>query len=357
MRKRILLYLVLPFSVAFVVFTLIVAMYVSNLLNQYQVETGNWLLIYSIGAGMFLCLLKVAALSLRVTKPLDKMKTAALGIKGGDYTAQTGVNQSDEIGELASILDDMARKLGEASEAKEASEKRRQDFMANISHELRTPITVLRGSLEALRDGVVAEPALVKEYYAQMHTESLYLERLVTDLFDLARLQSTEFSVDMEDVDMMNVIKDAVRTMTPIAAEKGVSLPCPEANDDAHDANSRSDSSIYIPPVMGDYGRLKQLFIALLDNAIKFTPRGKNVATRLREDGGRVCVTIQDEGGGISGEDLPRIFERFYRSTSPDNRTGTGLGLPIAKQIADRHGAEVKVASELGRGTTVEVVF
>ncbi|MCL2605401.1 MAG: HAMP domain-containing histidine kinase [Defluviitaleaceae bacterium] len=356
MRKKLLIYLVLPFAFAFVIFTLIVAMYVSNLLTQYEVESGNWLLIYSIGAGMFLCLLKVAVLSLRVTKPLDKMKSAASRIKGGEYTAQTGVKQSDEIGELAAILDDMARQLGEASDAKEATEKRRRDFMANISHELRTPITVIRGSLEALNDGVVTDPALVDEYHRQMHAESLYLERLVTDLFDLARLQSTEFTIEMEDVDLRGVVRDAVRTMMPIAQRKGVQLPCPDANASLYTAQSLSDSASYIPPITGDYGRLKQLFVALLDNAVKFTPEGKKAAINIDENEGRIRVTIQDEGSGISAEDLPYIFERFYRNQQ-DNRTGTGLGLPIAKQIADRHGAEVIVTSERGKGTRVEVVF
>jgi signal transduction histidine kinase len=339
-------YLVLPFAVAFVVFTLVVAMYVSNLLNQYEVQSGNWLLIYSIGAGMFLCLLKIAVLSLRVTKPLDKMKAAASGIKGGDYTAKTGVRQSDEIGELAAILDDMARQLGEASDANEATEKRRRDFMANISHELRTPITVIRGSLEALNDGVVTDAKMVDEYHKQMHAESLYLERLVTDLFDLARLQSTEFSIEAEDVDLKEIVRDAVRTMTPIAAKKGVQLPCPDAN-----------ASLYVPPVTGDYGRLKQMLVALLDNAIKFTPEGRNAAIGIIVTDGRVRIIIQDEGSGISPGDLPHIFERFYRNPCAENRTGTGLGLPIAKQIANRHGAEVSVTSEPGNGTKVEVIF
>jgi signal transduction histidine kinase len=164
MKKRMLLYLLLPFSVAFVLFTVFLAFYVSNLLAQYDVRSVNWLLIYSIGAGMFLCVLKIAALSLRVTKPLDKMKAAALGIKSGDYSKQTGVRQSDEIGELAAILDDMARQLEKASGDNAEAEKRRRDFIANISHELRTPITVLRSSLEALRDGVVTEPELVTDF-------------------------------------------------------------------------------------------------------------------------------------------------------------------------------------------------
>jgi len=331
------LYLILPFLAAFILFTLLVAV---------DVDSGNHLLIFSVGAGMVLCLFKVIAVSFRVTKPLDRMKTAALGIKEGDYTAQTGVKQSDEIGQLAAILDDMAQQLGKASDDNAEAEKRRREFIANISHELRTPITVMRSSLEALLDGVVTDPAQVAQFLREMHAESLYLERLVTDLFELARLQSTEFAIEFEEVCVRDALRDAVRTMTPIAAEKGVLLPCPDAN-----------ASYYIPPIMGDYGRLKQLFIALMDNAIKFTPAGKTVSAGLTVLDGRISVVIDDEGGGIAGEDLPRIFERFYRKQSEDNHGGTGLGLPIAKEIADRHGAKIFISSEINHGTKVEIIF
>ncbi|MCL2187188.1 MAG: HAMP domain-containing histidine kinase [Defluviitaleaceae bacterium] len=335
MKNKTLLYLVLPSSAAFVLLTIFAALYVSRLLAQYEIETGNVLLFLSIGAGMLLFIIKAAALSLRVTKPLDKMKTAARGIKDGDYTAQTGVKQADEIGELAEILDDMARQLGN-----------RRDFMADISHELRTPITVMRGSLEALCDGVVTDPALVADYHKKMHAESLYLERLITDLFDLARLQSTEFAITMEDVNLHEVITDAVRLISPFAEAKGVQLPCPTHNE-----------KINIPPIMGDYGRLKQLFVALLDNAVKFTPAGKNVKIYLNEIENRINVSIIDEGNGITETDLPHIFERFYRNTSAENPTGTGLGLPIAKEIANRHGATLQIKSAPNEGTLVEVIF
>jgi len=346
LRKRMLLYLVLLLTVAFVLFTLGLGMYVSNLLAQNNIDSGNWLLFYSIGAGMFLCLLKIAALSLRVTKPLDKMKNAALEMQKGVYTVPTGVKQSDEIGELAAILDDMAQQLSKVSSDKAEAEARRHDFMADISHELRTPITVLRSSLEALRDGVITEPQQIVEYYQEMHAESLYLERLISDLFDLARLQSTEFSFEFEDVCLRDVLRDALRTMLPGASKRGITLPCPDAN--VFD---------YIPPIQGDYGRLKQLFIVLLDNAVKFSPEQKEIAVRIQPDGGKLCVTIQDEGSGIALDDLPFIFERFYRTKADVNPTGTGLGLPIAKQIADRHGAEIYISTPPSGGTRVEIIF
>jgi len=341
-----LLLLVLPLMVAFVLFTLGLGMYVSNLLAQNDIESGNWLLFYSVGAGMFLCLLKILALSLRVTKPLDKMKAAALEMKKGVYTVPTGVKQSDEIGELAAILDDMAQQLNKASSDNAEAEARRHDFMADISHELRTPITVLRSSLEALRDGIITDPKQIAGYYDEMHTESLYLERLISDLFDLARLQSTEFSFAFEDVCLRDVLRDALRTMVPIATQKKINLPCPDMNDLS-----------YIPPIQGDYGRLKQLFIVLLDNAIKFTPEKNEIIVRINSDGGKICVTIQDKGSGIALDDLPFIFERFYRTKSEVNHAGTGLGLPIAKQIADRHGAEIYISNVPSGGANVDIIF
>jgi signal transduction histidine kinase len=192
-------------------------------------------------------------------------------------------------------------------------------------------------------------------------------------------LQSTEFTIDFEDVCIRDALRDAVRTMTPLADKKGVSLPCPEANTLISTVHPFPDSalstaqplpdsitattqalnnpSVYVPPIPGDYGRLKQLFVIFLDNAIKFSSAGNSIAVELviKEEG--LSVTVRDEGTGISETDLPHIFERFYRKKAKDNHIGTGLGLPIAKQIADRHGARIHVASEPGCGTTVEILF
>lgn len=304
-------------------------------------ESGLAILLLSMGAAIIISFFIAGALAERFTKPLGKMKTAALKISGGDYTAATGVLQDDEVGELAAALDDMAAKLDAASKESAMLEKLRRDFVANISHELRTPITVIRGSLEALCDGVVSEPQMAEEYHRQMLSESIYLERLVSDLLDLARLQNPDFAMEMSEVDLKAIAEDAVRSMDRLARPKNIPLRL----------NVEGDRFT----MHGDYGRLRQMLMIVLDNAVKFSPEGSAVYLDLRNTADGMALRIRDGGSGILPDELPLIFERFHKQRSEENKSGTGLGLAIAKEIADRHGIAVKVQSEPGKGT--EFIF
>lgn len=273
----------------------------------------------SMAAALLVVALLCMALSLTFTKPLNKMKNTALLLIQGDYTAKNKIRQHDEIGQLADTMDVLADRLSEANLQSQKLDQLRRDFVANISHELRTPVTVMRGSLEALVDGVVCDPAQVREYHRQMLEEALFLQRLVGDLLDLSRLQNTDFVIEMSEINLSGVTDDAVRSMSRIAAQKDVTLAV------------RREGT---PAVMqGDYGRLRQLVLILLDNAVKFSPEHGEVEVVLTES----CLSVRDFGGGIAPDDLPYIFDRFYKSRSEQNKTGTGLGLAIAKQIAGRH--------------------
>ncbi|WP_027399290.1 sensor histidine kinase [Anaerovorax odorimutans] len=213
----------------------------------------------------------------------------------------------------------------EAAEALK-NEKLRTDFIANISHELRTPITVIRGSLEALYDEVVTDPIKVKEYHLQMLNESKSLQLLVGDLLDLSRLQNTDFAIEMQEINFCHVIEDAVRSANQIAAKKNIKIKL------------EMDNKNYT--ICGDYGRLRQMLLIILDNAIKFSKENEVIEIVLKDS----ILSIRDYGIGIPENDLPYIFDRFYKSRSEQNKTGTGLGLAIAKQIATRHG--IKLAAE-----------
>jgi len=309
-----------------------------------DITTGGLMVfLLSMTAAVIVAFIVAIILSSRFTKPLKKMKQAALKISEGDYLATTGVHQSDEIGELAAILDDMAGRLYESSQESVKLDKLRRDFVANISHELRTPLTVIRGSLESLCDGIVTDAEKVADYHAQMLSESKYLESLVSDLLDLGRLQNLDFAIEMQEVDLKYIAEDAIRPMRHIAERRGIVI------------THETDNEPLI--VMGNYSRLRQLFIIILDNAIKFSPEGKSVSITLVKGETAVEVSINNEGSGIHADDLPYIFERFYKDRSEENKSGTGLGLAIAKQIADRHGAEVQVISELGKGAKFSFVF
>ena len=222
----------------------------------------------------------------------------------------------------------------------EKLEKMRQDFVANISHELRTPVTVIRGSLEALCDGIVTDSDKVTEYHRQLLGESIYMQRLVNDLLDLSRLQNPDFSINITEFNLYDCVSDAVRSGRRIATEKGINI---EFN---------YDNCIYI--VNGDYDRVRQMLLIIIDNAVKFTDNNENSVVVDMKEG---CISITNTGVGIKSEELPMVFERFYKSRSEKNKNGTGLGLAIAKQIASRHSVGISVSSVEGGETTFKFVF
>ena len=163
---------------------------------QDAIWSGLRILLISLLVAMALGMLLSVVLSWRFTGTIEKMKNIAERLAERDYTARTNIKQNDEIGELARTLDILAERLKLADAESQKLEKLRREFIANISHELRTPVTVIRGSLEALRDGVVTEKADVEEFHEQMYKESLFLQRLINDLLDLSRLQNTDFPIE-----------------------------------------------------------------------------------------------------------------------------------------------------------------
>lgn len=303
------------------------------------VKNGFSILSISIGAALMLSVLLSALLAVVFTKPLKKMKNSALHLANGDYTAKTCVQQKDEIGELAETIDILSEQLDQASRESQHLLKLRRDFVANISHELRTPVTVIRGSLEALCEGVVTEPEQVKNYHSQMLNESIFLQRLVNDLLDLSHLQNTDFKMEIQELNLCDIINDAVRSVHNLAKSKNIEL------------KHEQDAPVCV--IKGDFVRLRQMLLIILDNAIKFSPSNSTVTISLigKE------VTIKDTGIGIAVEDLPYVFDRFYKVKSEENKNGTGLGLAIAKQIADGHNIEIFINSIKDRGIEFKFNF
>lgn len=281
-------------------------------------------------------------LSLSFTKPLNKMKHTATALAEGDYTARTNIVQKDEIGDLANTIDLLSTRLDEASKESENLENMRKEFISNISHELRTPITVLRGSLEALKDGVITDSEQIREYYDELLSESIHLERLVNDLLELSRLQNTDFNIEFSPINLCDVINDSTRAMKKIATTKNISII--------------SEVPIKELIILGDYSRLRQMIINVLDNGIKFSSVGQSVIIKLTTEK-ELSLSITDKGHGIPLKDIPYIFDRFHKDNSSENRKGTGLGLAITKQIADRHQIKIAVKSIPEDGTTFSFIF
>ncbi len=289
------------------------------------------ILAASAACAFLLAIIAAALLSHSFTKPIAKMNGAAKELAKGNYSIKTGVADKNELGELAATLDALAVRLKDASEESARLENMRRDFFANVSHELRTPVTVIRGSLEAIVDGVVSEPKDVAEYQAQMLKETIHLQRLVNDLLELSRLQTVDFKIESEPFDIKAAACEAASAIQKAAAAKNVLIKV-----------ERTDGQKII---QGDSGRVRQMFMTILDNAVKFSPEGGEVLMQI----GDQEISVTDGGSGISAEDLPHIFERFKKDSSERNKSGSGLGLAIAREIAARHNLTLTAQSPVSQ--------
>lgn len=271
------------------------------------------------------------------TKPITEVQHFAGALAQGQYEARIRTNKRDEIGMLYGSMDILAQRLEEARQKDELLKQQQQTFFATVSHELKTPVTVIRGSVEALRDGVISSPDDVRAYYNQILTETKGLQRLISELLELSRLQNVGFSLDMGGVDLRELLGDVAMSTGALCERKGVVFVCEEPK-----------AGIII---RGDYRRLRQMLLAVADNAVKFTEQGKTVTLSLE---GRTVI-IADEGAGIAQEELPHIFDRFHRAHG--RMGGTGLGLAIASEVAKRHHIVIDVESRMGQGTTFKFTF
>lgn len=280
-----------------------------------------------------------------IVRPLKEMEQAAAAMARGDYSTAVKVETADEVGSLGTALNALARDLAKYVDELKRMENLRRDFVANVSHELRTPLTVIRGYTEALLDGTVDDAAQAHKYHGLMRDEAVRLERLIKDLLDLSRLQSGQPEPAGEPIPLPAIVDSVVNMMCQAVAQKQITL----------NANTNEQ----VPPVPGNGDRLTQLMLILLDNAVKYTPAGGTVTISVSWEEPAVVLRVADTGKGIPAEDLPLIWERFYKVDKAHCRddNGTGLGLAIAKQIIDLHGAKAAVFSKPGEGTTFTVSF
>lgn len=306
-------------------------------------HSGLAILARCLATALALGILLSVLLSRRLITPLHQMILATQQMMNGQYDVSTGVTQDDEVGTLALRIDALSARLLKAERAQQELDAMRQSFFSNISHELRTPISVLKGSLEVLVDDLIADPEERAAYLRQMLADTNHMERLVNDLLELSRLRDVHFKIERAQVNLIDVLQETVRFLRPTAAAKSIPL---------------SLSGDLAPfPVMGDYARLRQLFTILLDNAIRYSPDGRPVEVRLTQCGNACTAVVRDHGVGIPPEDLPHIFDRFYRQHAVGHPSGTGLGLSIAREIALRHHVDMTCDSVPGAGTRLTLTF
>lgn len=280
-----------------------------------------------LSACIFAALILAFGLSVLLARhfinPLKEIGLAAEQVMGGDYSARVHVTQNDEIGDLARNINELFARLSQIEEERKKLDQMQQDFVSNVSHELRTPITVIRGSLEVLKEGLITDQDEIQIYYGQMLSDTIHLQRLVNDLLELSRLQNAHFQIHKTELDLTGLITDTIRSMQRIAEKKQVQI--------------QFCNHVGLVLFRGDYDRLRQMFMINLDNSIKFSSPGAVVSVDMYYEEGQCIISLTDHGSGILPEDMPYLFHRFYKKQSDANTSGSGLGLPIAKEIADRH--------------------
>ncbi|MEK4511055.1 sensor histidine kinase [Paenibacillus anaericanus] len=290
------------------------------------------------GVGAFLLALGIIWIIAQIlSRPLLQMRDVTRKIAVGDLDARLSINSNDEIGSLAEAINNLAEDLQRYRDT-------RQEFFANISHELRTPITYLEGYSKVVKDRLYDTDEERDQYLDIIHQESLRLQHLVNDLFELAKMEEGKISLSSEWIDLTEITDNAVRKIQLKANDKGLQL-------NTHISRS-------IPLIYGDGLRTEQVLINLLENAVRYTEKGE-INVYLQEEPTYVYIAVEDTGIGIPEDELPLIFERFYRVEKSRSRLhgGTGLGLSIAKRLLELQGGEMLVTSTIGIGTRFEIRF
>ncbi|MGQ9888750.1 MAG: sensor histidine kinase [Aggregatilineales bacterium] len=278
-------------------------------------------LLQAAGVGLLVAAAMAWLVSRTIANPLQHIARAASAVARGDYDQRVPISGPPEVRAVAESFNRM-------SAAVQASQTAQRDFVANVSHDLKTPLTSIQGYSQAIVDGAAPDPV---EAARIIYEEAGRLNRLVVELTDLARLQDGSFSMRMAPLEIGQIVASVAQRLAIVADKAGLTLTVETAPT---------------PEVNGDGDRLAQVITNLISNAIKYTPRGGRVWVRTQASNGSVEVTVQDTGIGIPPEELPRIFERFYqvdRARGPQR--GTGLGLAIAQEIAQAHGGRLTATS------------
>lgn len=301
--------------------------------NNIILNSSLLAIIISLVLGFFL--------SKTITNPIVKIMHRAQNLAAGDFEQSLEVKSEDEIGKLTKAFNYMAKELKNTMNEQQKLDSMRKEFVANVSHELKTPITSIKSYSETLLDGGLDDLETTVKFLGVINTEADRMTRLVKDLLQLSRMDNQQMRWNMKSFNISKLILNVVERLQIQAKAKNQVL---EVYLDGE-----------ICDVKGDRDRIEQVILNIIGNAIKYTPVGGEIKTYIRCLANDVEVVVEDTGIGIPAEDLPRIFERFYRVDKARSREmgGTGLGLAIAKDIVEAHGGSISAESELEEGTKI----
>jgi len=297
-------------------------------------------LLLALALALVVCIAVGGILSRAITRPLEEMTHASQAIAAGDYEQKIATSGNDEVGRLAEAFNHMALEVHRAR-------KTQRDFLANVSHDLKTPLTSIQGFSQALLDGSADSPEDRQRAARIIHQESERMNRLVGELLELSRLESGQIPFRQDHVDVGNRLQHCAEKFRPQAEQGHVDL--------------QIDLQASELAITGDADRLDQVLTNLVDNALRYTPAGGQVLLRgnrerTAQNETWVVIRVSDTGKGISPDDLPHVFERFYRvDRARTKEGGTGLGLAIAREIVQTMGGYIAAQSQLHQGTTFTV--
>lgn len=276
--------------------------------------------------------------AVRVTKPIVEIGDIIKDIQSGNLDRKLPVRSDDEIGQLATLVNEMTEKLKSDVEQVRKLERVRSEFLGNVSHELRTPIFSLKGFLETLLEGAVNDPAVNKKFVEKAYNHASRLDALLSDLIEISRIESGEMKLSLRYFEVGAFLRGLTQDFLDQASRRNQKLEL-----------ELPDAEIM---VLGDKDRLRLALGNVIDNALKYSGENSTVTMALIPSATSATIQVKDNGPGIEQEHLSRIFERFYRIDKNRSREvgGTGLGLAIVKHIIEAHGSKVEVWSELGKG-------
>jgi len=294
---------------------------------SFRASVNGLLLVGGLAAGLAALGLGIV-LARRATAPARELTRAARALTAGDRARRVTFEGPDELGEMARAFNRMADTI-------EEEDRLRKVFAADVAHELRTPLSILRTQVEGLQDGVIE---VSPRALASLHEETLRLTRLVADLETLASAEAAGFSLERRAVALRSLLEESTREFAGSFDEQEIEL-----STDLHDVVVDADPT-----------RMRQVVSNLLSNALKFTPAGGSTRLELRAGDGEAVIRVSDSGPGIPSDELPQVFDRFFRGRGARAR-GSGIGLTVALELVRAHGGEIEVTSAIGEGTTFVV--
>jgi two-component system sensor histidine kinase BaeS len=295
----------------------------------------NWALLYAALGATLIALTLGLFLARTLTRPLRELTAASQSMAQGDLEQQVTVRSKDELGELAAAFNRMSSELARANQA-------RRQMTADIAHDLRTPLTVIRGYAEALLDGDLPPAAATFE---TVYQEAEHLSHLIEDLRTLSLVDAGKLTLHRQTVQPKDILEQAAAAHLPQAQKSGITL----------DVDAVAD----LPLVHIDPERLAQVLGNLVGNALRYTPEGGRITLAARQQADAILLAVRDTGVGIDPADLPHIFDRFYRGDDAreSNEGESGLGLAIAKSLVEAHGGSISVASIPGEGSAFTITL